>query len=89
MYEIIFDKNAIEFLNKLDYKLKERIFIKIISTKEKPFRYFQKLVYRDGYKLRVGNYRVIADIDKNSLKIKIRLIMHRKNIYEKLQRKVY
>ena len=83
MYEIIFDKKTIEFLNKLDSKIKKRIFVKIISTKEKPFRYFQKLTYRDGYKLRVGSYRVIADIDKNSSKIKIRLIMHRKNIYER------
>ena len=83
MYEITFDKKALEFLNKLEYKIKERIFEKIISTKEKPFRYFQKLSYRDGYKLRVGGYRVIADIDKNFKKIKIRIIMHRKNIYEK------
>ena len=83
MYEITFDKKALEFLNKLNYRIKERIFKKIISTKEKPFRYFQKLSYRDGYKLRVGSYRVIADIDKNFKKIKIRIIMHRKNIYEK------
>ena len=83
MYEITFDKKAVEFLNKLDYKIKERIFEKIISTKEKPFRYFQKLTYRDGFKLRVGSYRVIVDIDNNSKKIKIRTIMHRKNIYEK------
>jgi mRNA interferase RelE/StbE len=83
MYEIIFDKKTLESLNKLEYKIKERIFKKIISTKEKPFRYFQKLTYREEYKLRVGNYRVIADIDKNSKKIKILIIMHRKNIYEK------
>jgi mRNA interferase RelE/StbE len=83
MYEIIFDKKAIEFLNKLDYKNKERIFEKIITTKEKPLRYFQKLTYRDEFKLRVGSYRVIADIDNNLKKIKIRLIMHRKNIYKK------
>jgi len=83
MYEITFDKKALEFLNNLEYKIKERIFQKIISTKEKPFRYFQKLSYMDGYKLRVGSYRVIADIDKNFKKIKIRIIMHRKNIYEK------
>ena len=85
MYEITFDKKALDFLNKLEYKIKKRIFEKIISTKEKPFRYFQKLTHRDGYKLRVGSYRVIADIDKNSDKIKIRLIMHRKNIYENLR----
>ncbi len=83
MYNIIFDKKALEFLNKNDKKLKERIFKKIISTKEDPFRFFRKLSYRQEYKLRVGSYRIIADIDKKSKKIKIRLIMHRKNIYER------
>jgi hypothetical protein len=39
MYEIIFDKKTLEFLNKPDHKIKERIFLKIISTKEKPVRY--------------------------------------------------
>ena len=83
MYEIIFDKKALEFLNKIEKKIKVRIFNKIILTKGKPFRYFERLTKRNEYKLRVGSYRVIADIDKNSKKIKIRLIMHRKNIYEK------
>ena len=81
MYKITFDNKAVEFISKLDYKTKKRIFEKIVSTKEKPFRYFQKLTYREGYKLRVGSYRVIADIDKNPNQIKIRIIMHRKNIY--------
>lgn len=84
MYEIIFDKKSLEFLNKLEYKIKERIFEKIISTKQNPFRYFERLKNRDEYKLRVGSYRVIADIDKTSNIIKIRLIMHRKNIYKNL-----
>jgi len=83
MYEIIFDKKAIEFLNKIEHKIKDRIFEKIISSKEKPFHYFERLKNRDEYKLRVGNYRVIADIEKNSKIIKIRLIMHRKNIYKR------
>ena len=81
MYEILFDKKAIEHLNKQEKKIKERIFNKIISTKEKPFRYFERLTNRKEYKLRVGNYRVIADIDKKLKIIKIRIIMHRKNIY--------
>jgi len=37
MYEVIFDEEAIDFLNKLEKQLKERIFNKIISTKENPF----------------------------------------------------
>ena len=83
MYELIFDKKAIEHLNKLDYKLKERIFKKIESTQGKPFRYFERLTGRKEYKLRVGDYRIIADIDENSKIIKIILIMHRRNIYKK------
>lgn len=82
MYEVIFDEKAIESLEKLEYKIKERIFKKIISTKEKPFRYFERLTKRNEYKLRVGDYRVIADIDEKSKKIKVIFIGHRKNIYK-------
>lgn len=82
MYEVIFDEKAIESLEKLEYKIKERIFKKIISTKEKPFRYFERLTKRNEYKLRVGDYRVIADIDEKSKKIKVLFIGHRKNIYK-------
>ena len=82
MYEIIFDKKVIEYLNKQERKIKERIFIKLISTKEKPFRYFERLTNRKEYKLRIGNYRVIADIEKKSKIVKVRIIMHRKNIYK-------
>jgi mRNA interferase RelE/StbE len=83
MYQIIFDKKVIDYLNKQDDKFKERIFDKILSTKENPFRYFEKLTDRKEYKLRIGNYRVLADIETPTKMIKIRLIMHRKNIYKK------
>jgi len=84
MFTVIFDDKAIEFLEKLDNKNKERIFNKIMSTKEDPFHFFEKLTKRDLYKLRVGNYRVIADINENNIKILVLLIGHRKNIYKKL-----
>ena len=84
MYKVIFDDNAIEFLEKIDKKNRERIFNKIISTKDDPFHFFEKLTKRDLYKLRVGDYRVIADISKNEIKILILLIGHRKNIYDKI-----
>ena len=82
MYKIEFDKKAIEYLNKHDEKIKERIFNKIISTKENPFYNFERLTSRKDYKLRIGNYRAIADIDKKLKIIKIRIIMHRRNIYK-------
>ena len=84
MYKVIFDDKAIEFLEKLDTRNRERIFNKILSTKENPFHYFEKLTARNLYKLRVGNYRVIADINENEIKILVLLIGHRKNIYKKI-----
>jgi mRNA interferase RelE/StbE len=68
MYKVIFDDKAIEFLEKIDKKNRKRIFNKIMSTKENPFHYFEKLTSKEYYKLRVGDYRVIADIDKNEIK---------------------
>lgn len=82
MYELIFDEEAIDSMNKFPGEIKQRIFNKIISTKENPFHYFEKLKERNDYKLRIGNYRAIADIDRNKQVIKITLIGHRKNIYK-------
>ncbi|MBI4177344.1 MAG: type II toxin-antitoxin system RelE/ParE family toxin [Candidatus Aenigmarchaeota archaeon] len=84
MYDVIFDPLAIGFLNRLEKAVRERIFKKIISTKENPFRYFERLEGRMDFKLRVGDYRVIADIDQTSNKIQITLIGHRKNIYKRM-----
>ena len=84
MYEVIFDEEAIEFLNKLPKELRERIYNKVISTKENPFHFFERLTGRTDYKLRIGDYRVVADIDPGNGTIKIMVIGHRKNIYKNL-----
>ena len=84
MYKIIFDEEAIEFLNKLPKEIHKRIFNKIISTKENPFHFFERLTGRPDYKLRVGDYRAIADIDRENNTIKITLFGYRKKIYKNL-----
>jgi mRNA interferase RelE/StbE len=84
MYTVIYDEEALQNLEKLEKKIRKRIFEKIISTKENPFHYFERLTGRWEYKLRVGDYRIIADIDEKTKKISILFIDHRKNIYKKL-----
>ncbi|MEK6809819.1 MAG: type II toxin-antitoxin system RelE/ParE family toxin [Nanoarchaeota archaeon] len=84
MYNIIFDEEAIDFLNALPKEIKERIFKKIISAKENPLHFFERLAGRNEYKLRVGDYRIIADIDQANNKVKIDFIGHRKNVYDKI-----
>ena len=82
MYDVIFDPLAIDFLNGRGKAVRERIFRKIVSTKANPFHYFERLEGRKDYKLRVGDYRVIADIDQSAGKIQVTLIGHRKNVYK-------
>lgn len=83
MYSVIYDDEALQNLQKFDKKIRKRIFEKIHSTKENPFHYFEKLTARDDYKLRVGDYRVIAGIDKKTKTISILFVDHRKKIYKK------
>ena len=82
MYEVIFDPTAIDFLSKLPQDLRERIYNKVASTKENPHRYFERLTGRKDYKLRIGDYRAIADINDNAKRIEITLIDHRSRIYK-------
>jgi len=83
MYTVGYDEEALENLEKLEKKIRKRIFEKISSTKENPFHYFERLTGRNDYKLRVGDYRVIADIDEKTCKISILFVDHRKNVYKK------
>jgi len=82
MYELKFDKRAIDFLNKLEKKDRERIWNKLQECKIEPFRYLQHLENIEGYKLRVGEYRIILDADNAIQVLNVLKIGHRKNIYE-------
>jgi mRNA interferase RelE/StbE len=81
MWEVKFDEQAIDFLGRLPKDIKERVFNKILSAKHNPFHFFESFEGKEGYKMRVGDYRIIADSEYNPNIIKVRLIGHRKNIY--------
>ena len=82
MYELKFDKKAADFLNKLERGTKERIWKKLQKCKEDPFRFLEHLEEIEGFKLRVGDYRVIIDVDRTNQILHILKIGHRKNIHE-------
>lgn len=84
VYELIFDPEAIDFLEKAPNQIAKRIWDKIMFTKENPHHFFERLKGRKDYKLRIGDYKAIADIDDNKKKIEITLIDHRSKIYKKL-----
>jgi len=46
-------------------------------------RFFSRLVAADEYKLRVGDYRLLAALDSRSETILIERVDHRSRIYER------
>lgn len=80
-YEIIFSDKALHQLEKLEKNVQERIIAVLERIRIRPETYVTKLVGDPGYKLRVGDYRIIMDIDNKILKILILKVGHRKNIY--------
>jgi mRNA interferase RelE/StbE len=83
MYTLKFEKRAINFLNKLDFIIKKRIWDKLQKCKIDPFRYLEHLEGVQGFKLRVGDYRIILDIQEEIKVLCVLKIGHRKNIYNK------
>ena len=82
MYSIQIEKNAEDFLKKLQRKDAEIILNKIYSIKENPFRYLKRLQGDKLWRLRIGDYRAIVDVIISMNKIIVLRIGHRKNIYD-------
>jgi len=82
-YEIIFTDKASKQLKKLEKNDQERIIKSLERIRIRPEVHITKLVDDPGYKLRVGDYRIILDIEKEKLIILVLIVGHRKNIYKK------
>ena len=82
-FSLEYSAESFSQLKALDKSISERVLKKIESTLENPRLFFRRLSGRPEYKLRVGDYRIIADIEDQKRTIFIRSIGHRKNVYEK------
>lgn len=82
MYEVIFLPKAEQQLESLEKNTQERIVSVLDRAKINPGRYFKKLAGESSYRLRVGNYRIIADILQDKLVILVLKVGHRKNVYK-------
>jgi mRNA interferase RelE/StbE len=80
-YQIVFTKNAVKDINKLDFLAKKRLKKKLELLCQDPLTVSKKLIDSKlgQYRYRIGDYRAIFDLDKD--KIVVLKIGHRKEIY--------
>jgi len=83
VYQVRLKKRAIKALEKINdpYYTNIKQAIYALADDPRPAG-FKKLKGRDGYRIRVADYRIIYDIFDDSLIIEIVDLGHRKNIYE-------
>jgi mRNA interferase RelE/StbE len=83
-FKLVFAASADKDLSKLPKEIAQKIFKKCQKTKSDPMRFWEKVTDGEEYKLRVGDYRAIADINFEQRKIEVIKVGHRKNIYQQV-----
>jgi len=81
MYRIVLTRKALKDLENIDKETQNRIATKLKEYAQEPLKYARKLINPDigTYRFRIGDYRVIFDVDGET--IVILRVGHRQNIY--------
>jgi len=74
-------ERSLRDIGRLDRLVAERVVAKLERAAAQPERFFSRLVGSDEYKLRVGDYRVLATLSHETKTIIVMRVDHRSRIY--------
>lgn len=81
-YAVFVERYALKQLKKLDKKEVPAIKAAIAGLAENPRpQGYIKLKGEEAYRIRVGNYRIIYEIDDGKITVTVVAVGHRKDIY--------
>jgi mRNA interferase RelE/StbE len=82
-YRLVYTQKAVRDIDRLDTGVKNRIGTTLLRFKDNPLQYAERLTSPElgGYRFRIGDYRVIFDIEGND--IVVLRVGHRKEIYKR------
>lgn len=79
-YQVSWHPKAAKYVEKLPKYIAQRILDKFDEVAEDPFRYLEHFE-GEGYKLRIGEYRALIDVDFEKRILKVRVFDLRERIY--------
>ncbi|KEQ55950.1 putative toxin RelE2 protein [Marine Group I thaumarchaeote SCGC AAA799-E16] len=82
-WQVIWSEKSVKQLEKIDKKTSQRIFDAVLECADDPFKNVTRLTNSPFYRLRVGNYRVILDLQQSRMIIFVVETDHRGRIYKK------
>ena len=82
-YSLVYTQRAVKDINRLDVNVKKRIGNTLLRFRDDPLQYAEPLTdpALGSYRFRIGDYRVIFDIEENE--VVILRVGHRKEIYKR------
>ncbi len=83
-YQILVSRQAEKEMAKIPKPFYQKIKQAILSLSINPRPVgCKKLQGRDGYRVRIGDYRIVYDIDDKIITVQILTVMNRKDVYRK------
>jgi len=80
-FKVVLSGEALSEFKKFDNLVVETIFTELEKDACDLYRFFSRLSGREDYKLRVGDYRIIAGIMNGEQTVFVVTVGHRKNVY--------
>jgi len=81
-YTVLLKRSAEKELERLDSKTHDKIIKQLLALKENPLpKGVKKLQGREGYRMRIGDYRILYEIDETEKEIEVFSVAHRKEVY--------
>jgi len=80
-FRVEFSELAAKKFRKLDRSVRDRIAAKLQSVAEDPARHLTKLRSVEAYTLRVGDHRVVLDVDWQEHVLHVLTLGHRSTVY--------
>ena len=81
-YVINLKRSAEKELERLPIEIHDRIVGRLVSLKENPRPVGVKMLRgREGYRIRIGNYRILYIVNDEEKEVEVFSIAHRKEVY--------
>jgi mRNA interferase RelE/StbE len=87
-YRVVLTKSGAKELDGLPLKIHDRVVEQLRRLEQNPRGLgAEKLTALEAYKLRIGNHRIIYEIDDAAKEVRIVMVDDRKQVYKRLRRK--
>lgn len=85
-FTVLLHPRAARFLEKLDSHLRSTIVEHLRELGDFPQQKGERLMQSSFWRLRVGDYRVIYEIDRNRSRLIVLFVGHRRDVYDDFSR---